>query len=78
MSATSEAVEIPTMVRPADPGKAVTRMVELRAVQRGFPFYGTLTLQDGTYSHDTAAEPRRRSCGRSCSRSSTSRSAIAS
>jgi len=27
-------------------------MVELRAVQAGFPFYGTLTLRDGTYSHD--------------------------
>ena len=48
----SHATEIPTMVRPADPSKAVTRMVELRAVQREFPLYGTLTLADGTYSHD--------------------------
>ena len=30
------------MVRPADPDKAVARMVELRGVQPGFPLYGTL------------------------------------
>src|SRR5689334_21750024 len=47
----SRATEIPTMVRPADPAKAVTRMVELRAVQRAFPLYGTLSLTGGTYSH---------------------------
>jgi putative ABC transport system permease protein len=52
VTATSEAIEIPTMVRPADPSKPVTRMVELRAVQREFPFYGTLALTGGTYSHD--------------------------
>src|SRR5436853_6093680 len=40
------------MVRPTAPGKAVTRMVELRAVQGGFPLYGTLALASGTYSHD--------------------------
>ena len=27
-------------------------MVELRAVPPGFPMYGALTLQRGTYSHD--------------------------
>src|SRR5262245_33310827 len=48
----SRATEIPTMVRPADPSKAVARMVELRAVERDFPLYGTLTLASGTYSHD--------------------------
>jgi putative ABC transport system permease protein len=52
ISARSEATEIPTMVRPADGSKAGTRMVELRAVQAGFPFYGALTLRDGRYSHD--------------------------
>src|SRR5262245_45831162 len=52
ITATSAATEIPTMVRPEDPSKAVTRMVELRAVQKEFPFYGTLTLAQGTYSHD--------------------------
>jgi len=52
VTAVSQATEIPTMVRPVDPSKAVTRMVELRAVQREFPLYGTLTLANGTYSHD--------------------------
>ena len=51
IGARSEATEIPTMVRPADPAKSATRMVELRAVQAGFPFYGSLTLRSGTYSH---------------------------
>jgi putative ABC transport system permease protein len=51
ITARSEAVEIPTMVRPADPARSATRMVELRAVQAGFPFYGSLTLRDGQYSH---------------------------
>ncbi|MFN7917957.1 MAG: FtsX-like permease family protein [Vicinamibacterales bacterium] len=50
---TSDSIETPTMVRPADPSKTVARMSELRAVQPGFPFYGTLTLQGGQrYSHD--------------------------
>src|SRR5690348_6090378 len=48
----SRATEIPTMVRPVDSSKVVTRMVELRAVQKAFPFYGMLTLAGGTYSHD--------------------------
>jgi len=52
VTAVSHATEIPTMVRPADPSKAITRMVELRAVQREFPLYGTLTLANGSYSHD--------------------------
>ncbi len=52
VTATSEAIEMPTMVRPADTSKAVTRMVELRAVEAAFPFYGTLRLRDGTYAHD--------------------------
>jgi putative ABC transport system permease protein len=46
VSQTTDAVEIATMVRPAD-GRPVARMVELRAVQAEFPFYGTLTLRDG-------------------------------
>jgi putative ABC transport system permease protein len=48
---TTDAVEIATMVRPAD-GRQAARMVELRAVQAAFPFYGTLTLRDGAYEHD--------------------------
>ena len=47
----SEAVEIPTMVRPADPSRLATRIVELRAVGPEFPLYGALTLRDGTYAH---------------------------
>ena len=50
--ATSATIEIPTMVRPEDPSKPVARVVELRAVQRTFPLYGTLALAGGTYSHD--------------------------
>ena len=45
----SEAIEIATMVRPAN--AAMTRMVELRAVQEAYPLYGTMTLRDGQYSH---------------------------
>ena len=48
----TETIETPTMVRPADPAKVATRMVELRAVQQGFPIYGTLELDGGTaYAH---------------------------
>jgi putative ABC transport system permease protein len=51
-----EATEMATMARPAEEevGKApIAKVVELRAVQAGFPFYGQLTLQDGRpYSHD--------------------------
>jgi putative ABC transport system permease protein len=47
----SETVEIPTMVRPADPANPAARMVELRAVEAEFPLYGSLTLRDGVYSH---------------------------
>ena len=38
------------MVR-TDAAIPVTRMIELRAVQEAFPFHGTLTLREGTYSH---------------------------
>ena len=51
VEARSEAIETATMVR-AEGGQAVARMVELRGVQEGYPFYGTLALQNGqTYSH---------------------------
>jgi putative ABC transport system permease protein len=46
-----ESVEIPTMVRPADPSNPAARMVELRAVGPEFPLYGSLALRDGAYSH---------------------------
>jgi putative ABC transport system permease protein len=52
VSETSDAVEIATMVRPVDNTRQTARMVELRAVQAAFPFYGTLTLREGAYTHD--------------------------
>ncbi len=52
-SAHIESIEMATMARPADERAGITKVVELRAVQRGFPFYGRLTLQDGRpFSHD--------------------------
>jgi putative ABC transport system permease protein len=51
VTAVSEAAEIATMVRPAARATRATKMVELRAVQPSFPFYGTVTMQEGTYSH---------------------------
>jgi putative ABC transport system permease protein len=52
-----ETIDVATMVRPAgDDGTAAARMVELRAVQPGFPFYGKVVLRDGrTYTHDLVA-----------------------
>lgn len=51
--ARQETVDVVTMVRPPDgKGEAVARMVELRGVEAGFPFYGTVRLQDGQpFSH---------------------------
>ena len=43
----TESIETTTMVRPADPAKAVAKMVELRGVEPGFPFYGELQLVGG-------------------------------
>ena len=42
----TESIETPTMARPAAGGD-VAKVVELRAVQAAFPFYGTLTLEGG-------------------------------
>lgn len=48
----TETIETPTMVRPSDASKPLARMVELRAIEPGFPLYGTLGLADGMqYSH---------------------------
>ena len=47
-----DSIEMVTMARPADEKAGITKVVELRAVQPGFPFYGRLTLQGGRpYSH---------------------------
>jgi putative ABC transport system permease protein len=49
---TTDTIETPTMVRPADTSKTVAKMVELRAVQPAFPLYGAVTLDGGQiYSH---------------------------
>src|SRR5215204_2522414 len=45
-------IELPTMARPADRSEGRARMVELRAVERGFPYYGRMKLAgDVPYSH---------------------------
>ena len=45
-------LETTTMARPADETKQVAKVVELRAVQAAFPFYGAFVLQDDVpYSH---------------------------
>jgi putative ABC transport system permease protein len=45
-------VELATMARPADRADGRARMVELRAVEAGFPYYGALKLGDGArYDH---------------------------
>jgi putative ABC transport system permease protein len=47
-----DSIEMVTMARPVEESAGITKVVELRAVQPGFPFYGRLTLQDGRpYSH---------------------------
>jgi putative ABC transport system permease protein len=50
--ARTNAIEMATMVRPADGGRAVAKMVELRAIEPEFPLYGEITLSDGRpYQH---------------------------
>src|SRR4051812_15519231 len=55
IQARQETIEVASMVRPPDREGAAAvapRMVELRGVQDGFPFYGTVVLQDGAaFSH---------------------------
>ena len=49
----TEAIETSTMVRPERSDRAAARMVELKGVEAGFPFYGTLELGSGRpYSHE--------------------------
>jgi putative ABC transport system permease protein len=51
IEARTESIETATMVR-AESGAPVASMVELRGVERAYPFYGTLVLQNGQpYSH---------------------------
>jgi len=44
-------IELATMARSADRAEGRARMVELRAVEDGFPYYGSLTLADGAPYH---------------------------
>ena len=45
-------VELATMTRPADRPDGRARMVELRAVEQGFPYYGRMKLADDVpYDH---------------------------
>ena len=57
VAARMETIDVATLVRPAEGhGAAVARMVELRGVEQPFPFYGSVTLQDGRpYSHSLIA-----------------------
>ena len=43
-------IELATMARAVDSPGGRARMVELRAVEAGFPYYGQLTLEGGTMS----------------------------
>lgn len=53
----TEVVETATMVRPAEPGSVVSRMVELLGVDPEYPMYGAIELQGGApYSHDLLAD----------------------
>ncbi len=49
-------VEVATMTRAADEEGGLSRMVELRAVDPGFPYYGTLELSGGQRFHDGLLE----------------------
>lgn len=51
VEARTDSIETATMVRPVT-GRAVTRMVEVRGVQPGFPLYGRVEVEGGRpYAH---------------------------
>ncbi|HEY7818022.1 MAG TPA: ABC transporter permease, partial [Vicinamibacteria bacterium] len=51
--ATTRSVESTTMARPEKDEKKATTLIELRAVEEAFPFYGRMELAGGVpYSHD--------------------------
>lgn len=53
VTAHTQMLETATMIRPVKDQAAVPKMVELKAVQAQFPFYGQLVLGNGMpYSHD--------------------------
>jgi putative ABC transport system permease protein len=53
VAAMTSTVEVASMVRPANDGTATPRMVEIKAVKAGFPFYGEVVLGDNRkYDHE--------------------------
>ncbi|MEO8680932.1 MAG: FtsX-like permease family protein [Vicinamibacterales bacterium] len=53
----TRSLEMATMARPADRADGRARMVELRAVEAGFPYYGELKLADGVkFDHRLLAD----------------------
>ncbi|HXV59436.1 MAG TPA: FtsX-like permease family protein, partial [Vicinamibacteria bacterium] len=51
-TATTQSIETTTMARPDDDESQVATMIELRAVEEAFPFYGTMELRGGRpYEH---------------------------
>jgi putative ABC transport system permease protein len=47
VEARTETIEAPTMLRPADPAREGTLMVEVKGIERGFPLYGDFRMEDG-------------------------------
>jgi putative ABC transport system permease protein len=53
VTARTDAVELPTMVRPGDSTNAQARVVEVMAVEPAWPLYGAVSLEGGAaYTHD--------------------------
>jgi len=53
VSGRTESIETMTMSRPVEETKSVATMIELRALQPGFPLYGDIVLESGRpYSHE--------------------------
>ncbi len=50
--ATTRSIESTTMARSADEAAEVATMIELRAIEEGFPYYGAIELAGATYDHD--------------------------
>jgi len=48
----TRSAELATMTRPADRPDGRARMVELRAVESAFPYYGEMKLEGQSYSHE--------------------------
>jgi len=73
VSDTTESIETATMVRPEDPARAVAKMVELRAVQPGFPLYGGSSSPEGGPTRMPSCAITAHSSGPNCSPASASR-----